>query len=98
MRAKIAVMVKKLWNDQIYADQVLSGIRGSVFADRERLRTLDAFTTNLVNYIIALEDCIFHTYSIKNDFGIRTKGYLPEWEKAHLKSTIDGRDKNGDQI
>ncbi len=84
---------KDIWNNPAIADEVLSTSRGSVFPHREKLRSQDPFISNLLAYICALENCIYHSYSITNDFGIRKKGYLAEWRTAYHKSTIDGRDR-----
>ena len=89
---------KDIWNSPAVADEVIATHRGSVFTDRVRLRSQDLATSNLLAYICALENCIYHTYSITNDFGIRKKGHLSDWERAFHKSTIDGRDRNGNYI
>ena len=89
---------KDIWNNPAIADELLQVRRGSVVADRVKLRSQDLTTTILLNYITALENCIYHTYSITNDWGIRKKGHLPDWERAFHQSTIDGRDRNGNYI
>ncbi len=96
---KIEVMLDKdIWNNPSTADEVLSVHRGGVFPDRVKLRSQDLYTSRLLDYITVLENCVYHTYSITNDFGIRKKGHLADWEKAFHQSTIDGRDRNGNYI
>jgi hypothetical protein len=91
-------MLKQHWNNPSTADEVLATGRGSVFTDRVKLRSQDLATSNLLAYITALEECIYNTYSITNDFGIRKKGHLSDWERAFHESTIDGRDRNGNYV
>ena len=87
-----------IWNNPAIADEILQVRRGSVTADRVKLRSQDLTTQILLAYITALENCIYHSYSITNDWGIRKKGHLPDWERAFHQSTIDGRDRNGNYI
>ena len=95
---RIMLMLKQHWNNPSTADEVLANHRGGVFTDRVKLRSQDLATSNLLAYITALEECVYHTYSITNDFGMRKKGHLPNWERVFHESTISGRGKNGNYI